>query len=105
MVRPKIDISRLRDIAWTIWDPLSLAEDQTDWRKVDWSEDEYDSYILKAFGHIWNDSDLSQATTYLRKVEAETMGLAPANGRIDPVENTVKALAEYARELRARCHD
>lgn len=105
MVRPKIDIRRLRDIAWTTWDPLSLAEDRPDWRKIDWSADEYDSYMLKAFGHIWNHGDLGQAAAYLRRVEAQTMGLIHVDGPNDPVDDTVKALDVYAKELRARGGD
>ncbi|MEE4210894.1 MAG: hypothetical protein V2I43_16720 [Parvularcula sp.] len=101
MVRPKIDILRLRDIAWTTWDPLSLTEHQSHCSKIDWSTDEYDSYILKAFGPIWNHDDRMQAAAYLRKVEVETMGLNHVGGPNDPVENTVRALEEYAQELRA----
>ena len=49
--RPKIRLSRLRDIGWTTWDPIGLLGQDQLWEDISYA-DEYDSYLLRAAGML-----------------------------------------------------
>ena len=56
--RPKFKISRLREIGWTEWNPIGLDRDE-------YTEDEYDSYLLQAAGRLWNGASSEEVATTL----------------------------------------
>ncbi|SLN72937.1 hypothetical protein ROA7450_04081 [Roseovarius albus] len=74
--RPKINIDCLREIGWTLWDPISLNETMGGW-KGEAFEDEYDSYLLKAAGMLWNKRTAEEVVEYLFQIESQHMGLGP----------------------------
>lgn len=98
--KPRIDIERLREIAWSIWDPIPNGDATSDWKQVEWP-DEYDRYMLKAFEYLWNTGDERRAVDYLYGIETSAMSLSERPGREDRVSDTVKALNAYADELQS----
>ena len=51
---PKLKLSRLRDIGWSIWDPIGLMGSEQNWDDEDCRPfaDEYDSYLIQAAGQL-----------------------------------------------------
>lgn len=62
----------LRQIGFGRWDPLGLSEAWTDGEPM---ADEYDSYLLEAFGKAVTCGDVDVIDHVLRKAEAK-MGLS-----------------------------
>lgn len=92
--RPKLDVSRLRQIGWSRWDPIGLngADGRPD--------DEYDSYLLQAAGRLWNGATEDEVVGYLVTVQVEQMGLGPGAGVQERACETAGALADYVATLR-----
>ncbi len=74
---PKIKLSRLRDIGWSVWDPIGLIGPDQNWKDEDCLPfaDEYDSYLLQAAGQLRRGEAASDVATYLAKVEMQHIGL------------------------------
>lgn len=74
---PKIKLSRLRDIGWSVWDPIALIGVDQNWNDEDWLPfaDEYDSYLMQAVGRLRRGEPTLDVTNYLAKIEVEHMGL------------------------------
>ena len=70
MTRPAVKLSALREIGWTCWDPIGLRE-----LEVDWPTDEYDSYLLVAFGMIQRGKSVEEVSAYLTEIASVNMGL------------------------------
>ena len=71
---PKINLQRLREIGWSIWDPLGLSEEAEEWQGEAFA-DEYDSYLLKAAGMVRNGKEDREIIAYLVRSEADDMGM------------------------------
>jgi hypothetical protein len=67
--RAKLQLSRLRDIGWSRWDPIRLRGSEQA------PKDEYDSYLLHAAGRLWDGASEDVVTNYLVSVKAEDMRL------------------------------
>jgi len=93
-VRPKFELSRLRDIGWRNWDPIGLKDLEGN------ADDEYDSYLLQAIGMLWNGTGPEEVAAYLVWAEIEYMGLAKGHQSGERAKATVEALDAYAAELR-----
>lgn len=93
--RPKFKLSMLREIGWAKWDPIGLGA------KVDWPEDEYDSYLLQAAGRLWNGASREEVASYLVNIETEYMGLVHAPCIHRRANEVADALSRYVTELRA----
>lgn len=92
--RPEFQLSRLREIGWSRWDPIGLGGFENR------SDDEYDSYLLHAAGSLWSGASEEEVTNYLVRVETEYMGLGDAP-RVRPrAHEVVSALNDYISELR-----
>ncbi len=72
--RPKIRLSRLRDIGWRCWDPIGLDGLDGNWANSD-AADEYDGYLLKVAGMVRQNEDDEAAAQYLVWGESEHMGM------------------------------
>jgi len=77
--RPKIRLSRLRDIGWLVWDPIGLLEKFESWENVSYA-DEYDSYMLRAVGMLFRKEPRNSVIDYLVMIETEHMGLSAIDG-------------------------
>ncbi|WP_028958117.1 hypothetical protein [Sulfitobacter sp. 20_GPM-1509m] len=79
--RPRIKLSKLRDIGWTLWDPIGLLSAQGVFHGK-WNEqanqgiaDEYDGYLISAASQLRSGEPLLQVIEYLVQVESEHMAL------------------------------
>jgi hypothetical protein len=92
--RPKFKLSRLRDIGWSLWDPIGLSGMENT------PDDEYDTYLLKAAGRLWEGASEEEVADYLVSIETEYMGLGDVRGVSAQARKVVSALSEYVSELR-----
>ncbi|TNE32739.1 MAG: hypothetical protein EP349_00985 [Alphaproteobacteria bacterium] len=92
--RPKIKLSRLRDIGWSLWDPIGLLPDGDLWTNKDNScfADEYDSYLLQAAGQLKQGVSDAEVIDYLMKIETEYMGLGERRDTRKRAEAVVAAI-------------
>lgn len=86
-----MDIGALRKIGLELWNPIGDGV----------PEDEYDTYLLKAAGNLWNGDDLNQVTDYLIAVEAEMMGLGYAPDVKERAFQVAAAIRRYIQSARA----
>lgn len=94
--RPQIDIDRLREIGWSLWDPIGLNETMGGWKGQPF-EDEYDSYLIKAVGMLRNNRTEGEVVDYLFFIETEHMGLSVGANNTslrENLSNVVKAISE-----------
>jgi hypothetical protein len=75
--RPKINIDRLREIGWSLWDPIGLNDTMGGWKGQPF-ENEYDTYLVRAAGMLRNRITHREVAEYLYFIETEHMGMASA---------------------------
>jgi hypothetical protein len=85
-------LARLREIGWSLWDPIGLEDFRDD------CEDEYDDYLLEAFARLQRGAEVEDVARYLMEVEATHMGLGPRASALARATTTTEALALCARE-------
>lgn len=75
--RPKINLSRLRDIGWSLWDPIGLLEPGQRWDDEECQRfaDEYDDYLLHAATDLRRGATDDEVASYLVGIEIEQMCL------------------------------
>ena len=94
--RPTFELSRLRKLGWSQWDPIGL-------RGLEGTpDDEYDVYLLQAVRRLWQGESERAVTDYLVEVETRNMGLPNAPGARQRAASCVRALGEYVSQLRDR---
>ncbi|MDM9644144.1 hypothetical protein [Rhizobium sp. S163] len=73
-----LDLSKLRDIGWSMWDPIGLIPDGCTWRDDDAAgfEDEYDSYLQNAAAQLRQGAPAAEVVNYLVKVETVLMSIS-----------------------------
>jgi len=92
--RPTVELSRLREIGWTDWDPIGLAE------MKNWPRDEYDSYLLQVVSRLRRGETVAEVAMYLYRVAAENMGLGKgASADLKAAETTVVHIQDYLATL------
>lgn len=89
---PRFDIAVLRKIGFDLWDPIGCPV----------PKDEYDTYLLKAAGDLWNGQPVQVVIDYLVEVETEWMGLQLVEGVVDRAARVAAAIDSYVRDLRGR---
>ena len=94
-IRPKLQLTRLREIGWSKWDPIGIGEQDRDW-----AADEYDSYLLQAAGQLWNGAADEAVADYLFKVETDRMGLTDGPGTRSRALEVAIAIRAYVETLR-----
>lgn len=90
--RPKFQLSRLRAIAWSEWNPIGL--DLADGRP----DDEYDGYVLQAAVDLSTGGSLEDVAGYLAHIEIEHMGLRPRDDVRARTQRTATAIRAYLDE-------
>ena len=98
--RPKFDLHRLREIGWKYWDPIGLRQFAVGPLTPKWPEDEYDSYLMKAAGDLWNGKSEQHVTNYLTEIETTTLGLADGVDSSGRAAKTAASLKLYLETLR-----
>ena len=99
---PGIKLSKLRDIGWTLWDPIGLLSADGP-HPGKWNEeanlpfaDEYDSYLISAASQLRRGEPHERVVSYLVEIETEHMGLGEAPTSLERAEAVVAAiLADY----------
>ena len=89
--RPKLRLSRLRDIGWSLWDPIGLNDFGGDWKNISFA-DEYDSYLVQVASLLRDDQSEEKAVEYLIYAETERMGLSPVPGMHERAQAVVSAI-------------
>ncbi len=72
--RTKIRLSRLRDIGWSLWDPIGLLPPGQAWDRKPFA-DEYDAYLLAAAADLRRGTPADAVIEDLIRCEVEHMGL------------------------------
>jgi hypothetical protein len=87
---PRFDIGKLREIGFEQWDPIGVPV----------PDDEYDTYLLKAAGNLWNGEGVERVADYLVKVEVDWMGLSLVPGVRERARQAASAISDYVQSLR-----
>ncbi|MQB10854.1 hypothetical protein FCH38_14925 [Agrobacterium tumefaciens] len=79
---PRIRLSRLRDIGWSVWDPIGLMPAGENWNDAGnlCFADEYDNYLIAAAGQLRRGIAAAEVADYLVGIEAEHMALGETPG-------------------------
>lgn len=91
--RPKIRLSRLRDIGWTHWDPIGLLVDGEPWEGKPFA-DEYDTYLLRAAYMVRMNELDKTIIDYLVEIETDHMGLNLVEGVRDRAKAVITAIRD-----------
>ncbi len=96
--QPRVKLSKLRDIGWTLWDPIGLLGPLGSPFGV-WSEEdhlsfagEYDRYLVSAASQIRRGEAEDVVVAYLQGVEMNYMGLGRARDTWKRAAAVVKAI-------------
>ena len=92
---PKIQLSRLREIGWKLWDPIGLAHNGG--TPDEGCADEYDRYLLHVVSMISRGVSKEEATAYLTNIVSEHMGLSVVDA--EAAAATSHAVADYLTSL------
>ena len=90
-MRPKLRLSRLRDIGWTLWDPIGLLDEGDTWVGKPFA-DEYDGYLVHAAGQLRRGAPAQDVVDYLSRIESEHMGLGAATDMDVRIQAVVRAI-------------
>ena len=91
---PMSRLSRLRQIGWTLWDPIGLLPTATHCRDAENLPfaDEYDTYLLHAAGLLRSGAADAEVASFLIDIEANHMGLGEQRDARARAESAVAAL-------------
>lgn len=92
---PKIRLSRLRDIGWSLWDPIGLIEADQSWQDEACRpfENEYDTYLMQAARRLRKGVAEPEVAHDLARIEVEHIGLAsPFEKALARAEKVVAAI-------------
>ena len=98
MTRPPLKLSRLRDIGWAMWDPISLLPEGKSWANQPFA-DEYDRYLIEVASRLRRDGGIEDEVDYLVDVETRHMGMRPKDTTVSRAEATVRTIKAYVNEL------
>lgn len=96
-MRPKVQLSRLREIGFSLWDPIGLAP-VGDWREGA-PVDEYDRYLLEAVSCLRDATAHEECVHHLVYIETIHMGLGERDDTLLRASNTIIAIKEYLATL------
>lgn len=87
-------LSRLRDIGWSLWDPIGLMPEGWNWRDDAASgfEDEYDHYLKSAAAKLRGGAPEAEVVNYLAHVEIDIMGLGERQNTLVRAKAVVQAI-------------
>ena len=93
MVAPNIQLSRLRDIGWELWDPIGLRDVR------DQCDDEYDKYLLEVVARLERGDATESVANYLVTMASENMGLGQSPSALTRASATVAVIKAYHETL------
>lgn len=91
---PKLKLSRLRDIGWSLWDPIGLLAPEQRWDEGNAKEfaDEYDTYLIEAAGLLRRRIPDQDVVEFLVSIETGHMGLTLQRDTYERARSTVAAI-------------
>lgn len=92
---PKLKLSRLRDIGWSLWDPIGLLPKGQKWNDEDclWFANEYDTYLVQAAGRLRRGEAACDVSAYLAEIEVDYIGLGgPFQDALERANGVVAAI-------------
>lgn len=89
-----LQLSFLRAIGWTCWDPIGLRDQNGGW-EVSTFADEYDDHLLHVASQLRQGGAERDAVDYLVEVERQRMGLTTSPTTRERAEATVRAVRNY----------
>ena len=96
MTRPAVKLSALREIGWTCWDPIGIF-DMVGSGFNEGPADEYDSYLMVAFGMTQSGKPIDEVASYLTEIASVHMGLSNVGGTAEHA--TARRLSDLAGSL------
>jgi hypothetical protein len=111
---PDVQLSRLRDIGWALWDPIGLRDANARWspndlRLIDgqWAGSsvlgEYDGYLLQVVSRLRRGDALTDVSDYLVRTETVDLfgALEPMPTSLERAIATIEAVANYLKSIQA----
>jgi hypothetical protein len=98
VTRPAVKLSELRRIGWTIWDPIGIS-DMVGTEFNAGPADEYDSYLMVAFGMAQCGRSEVEIKDYLAEIATNYMGLGPSKNGYTAEAQTALQLIALAKSL------
>lgn len=93
---PKVKLSRLREISWSLWDPIGLRElSDGEWQDGGGCADEYDGYLLQVVGRLRRGDPAAEVAAYLEDTEVGHIGLTRSPSTSLRATATVEAIRDY----------
>ena len=96
--QPRLKLSKLRDIGWSLWDPIGLLSSDGP-SSGHWSDeansgfaDEYDRYLISAASQLRRGESHSEVVRYLLNIEAEDMALGEGQTYRERAQAVVAAI-------------
>jgi len=86
------DLSFLRHVGWTLWDPIGLKDDPHS------PSDEYDDYLVSTVDKLSSGVSVGDCVLFLIRVERDFMGLSRADAA-ERATATVRAISEHLKRL------
>jgi len=97
---PKVKLSRLREIGWSLWDPIGLRElSDGDWQDGGACADEYDGYLLQVVGRLRRGDPDDEIIAYLEDTEVGHIGLTRSPTTGTRATATVEAIRDYLTSI------
>lgn len=97
-IPPRVNLSKLRDIGWGLWDPIGLLGNGGHYPGK-WNDppnqrfaDEYDNYLISAASQLRGGASCEQVVEYLAHIEADYMGLGIRPNTRERAEAVVAAI-------------
>lgn len=87
---PVVQLSRLREIGWSLWDPVGLGHGDGGL-----CADEYDSYLLQVVSRLRRGETHDAVAAYLEEMEISHLGLSRAFNTDMRAAATVAAISDY----------
>ena len=94
---PRIKLSKLRDIGWSLWDPIGLLDPEG--RPGRWDDeanlsfaDEYDGYLISAASQLRRGTSPDEVVAFLVEIETEHMGMGDKQSARSRAEAVVDAI-------------
>jgi hypothetical protein len=98
MPRPAVKLSALREIGWEVWDPIGIR-DLVSEDCAQGPADEYDGYLIAAFGMAQSGQSATDIAGYLADIASRHMGLgSPLDGG-EAERETARQLIGLAQTL------
>ena len=96
---PPLQLSRLRDIGFFIWDPIGIMFREKTWVNQRFA-DEYDSYMLQAASNLCRDIwTVEEAAQFLLGIECGHIGMDEQRDSATRALATAKAIKAYVDGL------